>query len=161
MERKAKLKLIVCVAENNLIGDRDPSGNGLLWHSKEELQYYKNTTVGNVTLFGKNTAACVPIELMRKNREVLILTRDTDIHRLLDEHGESGKTVFICGGEQIYRYFLENYPIDEILVSKLKPHIEVSKAKNPLYFPDVEKYGYELFETEEHNDFVVNKYRKK
>ena len=49
---KPKLNMIVCVAENNLIGDRVPEGNGLLWHSMEELNYYKSKTIGNVVLFG-------------------------------------------------------------------------------------------------------------
>ncbi|MBM6823310.1 hypothetical protein H5986_11750, partial [Fusobacterium mortiferum] len=32
----------------------NPTGNGLLWHSKEELAYYKEKTVGNVVIFEKN-----------------------------------------------------------------------------------------------------------
>ena len=64
---KPKLKMIVCVGENNLIGDKVPTGNGLLWHSMEELQYYKSKTIGNVVLFGENTAKYVPINLMKKN----------------------------------------------------------------------------------------------
>ncbi|MGL5122935.1 MAG: dihydrofolate reductase, partial [Fusobacteriaceae bacterium] len=119
------LKLIVCVGENNLIGDKNPTGNGLLWNSKEELNYYKESTQGHVTLFGKSTASCVPIELMRKTREVIILNRDTDIPQLLKDYKNTGKDVFICGGATIYRYFLENYPIDEILVSHLKSHVKV------------------------------------
>ncbi len=161
MKKRAKLKLMVCVAENNLIGDKNPEGNGLLWHSKEELKYYKETTTGHVTLFGKNTALCVPVELMRKTREVIVLTRDTDIDALLEKYGETGKTVFVCGGEQIYRYFLENYPMDELLVSRLKPHVEVLKPENPLYLPQVEKYGYSVSEICEYEDFQVYKYRKK
>ena len=66
---KPKLNMIVCVAENNLIGDKVPEGNGLLWHSLEELNYYKSKTVGNVVLFGENTAKYVPINLMKKNIE--------------------------------------------------------------------------------------------
>ena len=31
---KPEINMIVCVAENNLIGDKNPTGNGLLWHSK-------------------------------------------------------------------------------------------------------------------------------
>ena len=47
MQKKyERLKMIVCVGENNLIGDKVPSGNGLLWHSKEELLYYKSITTG-------------------------------------------------------------------------------------------------------------------
>ncbi|MGL4980570.1 MAG: dihydrofolate reductase [Fusobacteriaceae bacterium] len=159
--KRAKLKLMVCVADNNLIGDKNPEGNGLLWHSKEELKYYKESTSGHVTLFGKNTALCVPVELMRKTREVLVLERDTDIDGILKQYGESEKTVFVCGGETIYRYFLENYTMDELLISKLKPHVEVKKAKNPLYLPEVEAYGYKLSEISEHEDFQVYKYIKK
>lgn len=160
MKKKAMLKLMVCVGENNLIGDKNPIGNGLLWHSKEELKYYKETTTGHVTLFGKNTANCVPLELMRKTREVVVLTRETDIDALLEKYGEREKTVFVCGGEKIYRYFLENYPMDELLISKLKPHVEVLKPKDPLYLPEVEKYGYVLKEICEHGDFSVYKYIK-
>ena len=29
---KPKLNLIVCVGKDNLIGDKVPVGNGLLWH---------------------------------------------------------------------------------------------------------------------------------
>ena len=37
-----KLNMIVCVGKDNLIGDKVPEGNGLLWHSMEELNYYKS-----------------------------------------------------------------------------------------------------------------------
>ena len=62
------LKMIVCVGENNLLGDKNPSGNGMLWHIKEELQYFKSLTVGNTVLFGASTASVVPIKFMKKNR---------------------------------------------------------------------------------------------
>ena len=63
------LKLIVCVGKDNLIGDRTPdkNSNGMLWHIKEELIYFKSKTVGNTVLFGGTTAKYVPVELMKKN----------------------------------------------------------------------------------------------
>lgn len=70
---KPKLNLIVCVGKDNLIGDKVPVGNGLLWHSMEELQYYKSKTVGNVVLFGENTAKYVPLNLMKKTEKLLFL----------------------------------------------------------------------------------------
>lgn len=160
MKDRAELKLIVCVGKDNIIGDSDPEGNGLLWHSKEELSYYKEMTIGNVTLFGKKTASVIPIELMRKNREVIILERNTDIDKILKDANEREKIVYICGGLSIYEYFLENFQIDELLISRLKPHIEIKKAKSPLYFPNVENYGYKKMEVVEYNDFIVEKYRK-
>ena len=88
---KPKLKMIVCVGENNLIGDKVPTGNGLLWHSMEELQYYKSKTIGNVVLFGENTAKYVPINLMKKNREVIVLTLESRLEDIMKQYEDSGK----------------------------------------------------------------------
>lgn len=131
---KPKLNMIVCVGENNLIGDRVPEGNGLLWHSMEELNYYKSKTIGNVVLFGENTAKYVPINLMKKNREVIVLTLDSKLEDIMEQYKNSGKDIFICGGYTIYKYYLDNYEIDEIYISKLKPHVEVAHASNPFIF---------------------------
>lgn len=157
---KPKLNMIVCVGENNLIGDRVPEGNGLLWHSMEELNYYKSKTIGNVVLFGENTAKYVPINLMKKNREVIVLTFDSKLEDIMEQYKNSGKDIFICGGYTIYKYYLDNYEIDEIYISKLKPHVEVAHASNPLYFPDVEKYGYKLVSEIDYNDFTATMYKK-
>lgn len=157
---KPKLNMIVCVGENNLIGDRVPEGNGLLWHSMEELNYYKSKTIGNVVLFGENTAKYVPINLMEKNREVIVLTLDSKLEDIMEQYKNSGKDIFICGGYTIYKYYLDNYEIDEIYISKLKPHVEVAHASNPLYFPDVEKYGYKLVSEIDYNDFTATIYKK-
>lgn len=157
---KPKLNMIVCVGENNLIGDRVPEGNGLLWHSMEELNYYKSKTIGNVVLFGENTAKYVPINLMKKNREVIVLTLDSKLEDIMEQYKNSGKDIFICGGYTIYKYYLDNYEINEIYISKLKPHVEVAHASNPLYFPDVEKYGYKLVSEIDYNDFTATIYKK-
>ncbi|EHO79516.1 dihydrofolate reductase [Fusobacterium ulcerans] len=157
---KPKLNMIVCVGGNNLIGDRVPEGNGLLWHSMEELNYYKSKTIGNVVLFGENTAKYVPLNLMKKNREVIVLTLDSKLEDIMEQYKNSGKDIFICGGYTIYKYYLDNYEIDEIYISKLKPHVEVAHASNPLYFPDVEKYGYKLVSEIDYNDFTATMYKK-
>ena len=155
-----KLNMIVCVGDNNLIGDKVPEGNGLLWHSMEELNYYKSKTVGNIVLFGENTAKFVPINLMKKNREVFLLTLDTKLEDIIKKYENSGKDIFVCGGYTIYKYYLDNYKIDEIYISKLKPHVKVAEASNPLYFPNVEEYGYKLVSEKDYNDFTAYIYKK-
>jgi len=130
------LKLIVCVGKDNLIGDRTPdeNSNGMLWHIKEELIYFKNKTIGNTVLFGGTTAKYVPVELMKKNREVITLHRNMDIPKLIEDLTLQNKTIFIAGGYSIYKYFLDNFEIDEIFLSKIKDSVEVKKAVEPLYF---------------------------
>lgn len=156
-----KVNLIVCVAKDNLIGDKNPEGNGLLWHSKEELLFYKEKTVGNVVLFGTNTAKYVPIKLMEKTRDVVVMSSKDKIEDVIKKYENTGKELFICGGATVYKYYLENYPLDKLYISKLKENVEVKEAKNPLYLPNVEEYGYKIVDQVEYNDFISYIYEKK
>lgn len=156
-----KVNLIVCVAKDNLIGDKNPEGNGLLWHSKEELLFYKEKTVGNVVLFGTNTAKYVPIKLMEKTRDVVVMSSKDKIEDVIKKYENTGKELFICGGATVYKYYLENYPLDKLYISKLKENVEVKEAKNPLYLPNVEEYGYKIVDQMEYNDFISYIYKKK
>ena len=156
------LKLIVCVGKDNLIGDRTPDegSNGMLWHIKEELIYFKSKTVGNTVLFGGTTAKYVPIELMKKNREVITLHRNMDIQKLIEDLTLENKTIFIAGGYSIYKYFLDNFEIDEIFLSKIKDSVEVKKAVEPLYFPNIEDYGYKMIDKKDYEEFTAYIYKK-
>ncbi|MDO4690409.1 MAG: dihydrofolate reductase family protein [Fusobacterium sp.] len=155
------LKLIVCVGPNNIIGDKYPKGNGMLWHIKEELLYFKSLTLGNTLLFGASTAKVVPVELMKKDREVIILHRSMDVPKLLEELTEQNKTIFVCGGSSIYRYFLENFYIDEIYLSKIKENVKVKEATEALYLPNIEDYGYEIVSAKDYDEFTAYVYKLK
>ena len=97
---------------------------------------------------------------MKKNREVVVLTLDTKLEDIIKRYENSGKDIFVCGGYTIYKYYLDNYQLDEIYISKLKPHVKVAEASNPLYFPNVEEYGYKLVSETEYNDFIACIYKK-
>ena len=157
-----KLNMIVCVAKDNLIGDSNPTGNGLLWHSKEELKYFKDITSGNVVVFGENTAKVVPIELMKKDRDVEVLKLgENTVMSIMKKYTDTGKDIFICGGYGVYKSTLDFYDFDEIYVSKLKEHVEVKHAENPLYFPDLENLGYvKVIEDDQYEDFVACVYKR-
>ena len=164
MEKKyyKNLKLIVCVGKDNLIGDRTPDedSNGMLWHIKEELIYFKNITIGNTVLFGGTTAKYVPVELMKKNREVIVLHRNMNIANLIEDLTLQNKTIFIAGGYSIYKYFLDNFEIDEIFLSKIKDTVEVKKAVEPLYLPNIEDYGYKIVDKKDYEEFTAYVYKK-
>ena len=156
------LKLIVCVGKDNLIGDRTPdeNSNGMLWHIKEELIYFKNKTIGNTVLFGGTTAKYVPVELMKKNREVIVLHRNMNIANLIEDLTLQNKIIFIAGGYSIYKYFLDNFEIDEIFLSKIKDTVEVKKAVEPLYLPNIEDYGYKIVDKKDYEEFTAYVYKK-
>lgn len=155
------LKMIVCVGPENIIGDKQPQGNGMLWHIKEELLYFKNITMGHTLLFGASTANVVPIELMRKNREVIVLHRNMNVPKLIEELNSQNKTIFICGGYSIYKYFLDNFEIDEIYLSKIKENVKISEAKEPLYLPKIEDYNYEIVSSKDFEEFTAYIYKLK
>lgn len=155
-----KVNLIVCLGPNNLLGDRTPSGNGLLWHSKEELQYFKEKTVGHVLVFGTKTAQFVPINLMKKTRDIEVISSEDNFQDILKKYEGSGKEIFICGGATVYEYYLRHYPLDKLYISRLKEHVEISKANEPLYLSDVETLGYKIISSEEHEDFISYVYSK-
>lgn len=155
-----KVNLIVCLGPNNLLGDKNPNGNGLLWHSKEELQFFKEKTIGNVLVFGKVTASVVPINLMKKTRDIEIISSKDNFQNILKKYEGSGKEIFICGGATVYEYYLKNYPLDRLYISRLKPHVKIEKAINPLYLSDVEKLGYKIIDKKEYKDFIAYTYEK-
>ena len=158
MEKKyyKNLKMIVCVGKDNLIGDRTPdeNSNGMLWHIKEELMYLKSKTIGNTVLFGGTTAKYVPIELMKKNREVIVLHRNMNVAKIIEDLTLENKTIFIAGGYSIYKYFLDNFEIDEIFFSKIKDSVEVKGAVEPLYLPNIEDYGYKMVSEKDYEEFI-------
>lgn len=164
MEKKyyKNLKLIVCVGKDNLIGDRTPdkNSNGMLWYIKEELLYFKEKTIGNTLLFGGTTAKYIPIDIMKKNREVIVLHRNMNIPKLIEDLTLDNKEIFICGGYSIYKYFLDNFDIDEIYLSKIKDSVEVKKSNEPLYLPNIEDYGYKIANKKIYKEFIAHVYKK-
>ena len=70
------------------------------------------------------------------------------------------KTIFIAGGYSIYKYFLDNFEIDEIFLSKIKDSVEVKKAVEPLYFPNIEDYGYKIVDKKDYEEFIAYVYKK-
>ena len=103
--------------------------NKLPWHIKEEMLFFKNTTLNNIVVMGKNTW----LSLNKKpltNRINYVLTKDkslksnnenlfiiNDFNDILNLKNKTTKDIYIIGGKQIYELFF-NYA-DELIISKL------------------------------------------
>ena len=98
------------------------------WHSSNDMKFFRETTIGrgkNVVVMGRKTYETIPPEnrplahrrccvLSRrwKQEENYDVTVYHSIPELLQSLGSARKrydTVFVIGGEEIYRQFLQNY----------------------------------------------------
>lgn len=107
--------MIAAVGKNRELGAK----NQLLWHIREDLQFFKEMTVGHTIVMGRNTFFSLPKVL--PNRKHLVLTSKNDIFpaevvlcKTVDEIlAYSGtEDLYIIGGAQIYGTF---YPHADVM----------------------------------------------
>ncbi len=99
------ISIIVAVAENGVIGDR----NTLLWHISEDLRRFKRLTTGHPVVMGRKT--CESLGRPLPNRRNVVITRSEiqiagcEVVHSLDEAlalFPADEEVFVIGGAQIY-----------------------------------------------------------
>ena len=99
------ISIIVAVAENGVIGDK----NALLWHISEDLKHFKTTTTDHAVIMGRKTYESLGRPL--PNRTNVVITRQaveiagcTVVHSLEEAVAlfPAGEEVFVIGGAQIY-----------------------------------------------------------
>lgn len=103
--------IICCFSKNRVIGNH----GRLPWHFPADLRHFKAVTSGNTVVFGRKTYENIgPLP----NRKIVVLSRRVkttfqDQHGILwtpDDHTilslPSGRDIFIAGGEQIYKAYL-------------------------------------------------------
>ena len=99
------LSLIVAVAQNGVIGDR----NALLWHISEDLKHFKALTSGHPVVMGRKTFESLGRPLPNRTN-VVISRQELEIPgcRVVHSLDEAlalfpgDEEVFIIGGAQIY-----------------------------------------------------------
>lgn len=99
------LSIIVAVAENGVIGDK----NTLLWHISEDLKHFKALTTGHPVLMGRKTYESIGRPL--PNRTNVVITHQAVeipgcrvVHSLDEALALFGpdEELFVIGGGEIY-----------------------------------------------------------
>lgn len=136
------LYMIVAITEKTRAIGKD---GDMIYHLREDLKYFKNTTIGHTIVMGTKTFYSFPNGAL-PNRKNIVLTRGNDIflnaHTLhsKEEVLEYAKTnpdekIFIVGGDTLYHQFIEN-------ASKLYITIidEDEKVEADSFFPEIDKH---------------------
>jgi dihydrofolate reductase len=108
------INLIVAIAKNNVIG----KGNELPWHYKEDMEYFKRTTLGHTVLMGEATFRSILgyINKPLPGRKSVIATlsgyeypgvESTDDVISFLENFPKDEELFIIGGKIIYDLTLD------------------------------------------------------
>lgn len=149
-----KLGLIVAQSSNNIIG----INNDLPWVIKEDLQFFKETTIGHPVLMGTNTFKSLKYKPLPKRLNVIITTQPelyieytddeniqfyTSIEAALKSLDEQGfAKAFVIGGERMYREAL-TLGCDDIYITCIKKIIKFSDTDKVTYFPLIKnKFNY-------------------
>lgn len=156
------MMIIVATDKNNAIGV-----NGKLpWHFTKDLKYFKEMTIGGTVVMGRKTWESIGKPLF--GRENVVISRLVnklegatvfkDIESCVELLSNS-ENVFIIGGEQIYREFLNL--VDTLYITEIGIEIENADA----YFPKIDLNNWDLISTKEEieNDckLVFKKYIRK
>ena len=104
------MKAIIAMAENRVIG----KNGGLPWPSiKEDFKHFKEFTMGNTLIVGKNTFDTLPL---LKNRECLVLVKEDKImdanpnQYLVNNNSMTGQLITMTDLES-YSQFKRDYLI--------------------------------------------------
>jgi dihydrofolate reductase len=163
--------IIVSMDENNLIGTADGS---LPWHIKEELQFFKKTTIGYPVIMGRVTWNSLPKKPL-PDRYNIIVSQSHGYYEYEDyafvpnveiAFGMAwikskgwpnliNEKIFVIGGAQIYNYVLEKNLVDEVLISRVR-----GKYEGTVYFPKLDESKWTVVGIERFEEFDVIKYIK-
>lgn len=134
------ISMIAAVGKNLELG----KGNNLIWHFKEDMTFFKETTTGNAVIMGRKTFESLPKALPHR-KNIVISTNPQytaegavvvgDIAAALAE-AEGSHNVFIIGGGLVYAEFLSF--ADRLYLTE----IEAECGDADTYFPKFDKNAY-------------------
>ncbi len=134
-----KISIIAAVGRNLELG----RGNELIWHFKEDMKFFKETTMGSSVIMGRKTFESLPKAL--PGRKNIVITNNNSysaegavtVHSV-DEALKSADSqeVFVIGGGKIYEQLL---PVaDKLYLTE----IEAECPDADTYFPSFNKEEY-------------------
>ena len=139
--------------------------NQLVFHLKEDMQFFRETTAGHPVVMGRKTWESLPGKL--KNRKNIVISRHavagadetvSDLPTFINDYQNTNEEIFIIGGGSIYQEFLpyaKNLYLTEVDAT----------TEADTFFPEfnTDDYAKETIKQGSENglDFTITKYTKK
>ena len=154
------ISMICSVGKNRELGKK----NGLIWHFKDDMKFFKETTMGHKAIMGLNTYKSLPGNL--PGRKIIVISFEpvhdveyvNGIEPIIEKYKDSDEEVFICGGASIYKQFLP-YANKMYLTE-----IDDSDNEADTFFPKFNKNEWKKSLLEEHSqndiDFKMYLYER-
>lgn len=129
------ISMISSVGRNRELGKK----NGLIWHFKDDMKFFKETTMGHTVIMGYNTYKSLPGDL--PGRHIIVVSFDSvagvetvnGIEPIIEKYKDSAEEIFICGGASIYKQFL---PYAKKLYLT---EIDAENSEADTFFPEFDK----------------------
>lgn len=135
------ISIIAAVGKNLELG----KDNGLVFHIKEDMKFFKETTTGHACIMGYKTFQSIGSPLKNRDNYVATFSADslpegvtpvTDLHAFLKEHQDDEDELFVIGGATIYR---ESLPYASTLyLTEIDASVDAD-----VFFPEFDKSKYD------------------
>ncbi len=158
-QNKIKYSIIAAVADNFAIGNNQK----IPWHISEDFKLFKERTLNNVIIMGKNTWDSLPIKPLPNRINIVLNTEQIELNDAivatsLDEAFNEAskytdKEIFVIGGAFVYNQTIEDATY--LYISHVKGNFEGN-----VFFPQFDKNKYKIIEEKEYDKFIFKKYEK-
>lgn len=149
------ISIIAAVGINLELGKK----NNLIWHFKQDMKFFKETTLGHTVIMGRKTFESLPKAL--PNRLNVVITSDKGYNAenavIVSSVEEALKycendEAFIIGGGMIYKEFLPY--ADKLYLTEIEDSCEDADT----YFPsfDKEKYNRTVLKSLDENSIAFS-----
>jgi len=158
-----KFIIIAAINIDGIIG----VNNEIPWKIPEDFKHFRNTTMGNILIVGKNTYLSLPDKAF-EGREYIVLSKNEVDHDnrpnvykfskldiifdLIYNNDNAINKVFIAGGEMIYNLLIDY--CDEAVITWV--NVDINKSNNNIKMFPINKL-FTNFVVEGNNSWQVSK----
>lgn len=133
--------IIAAIGKNNELG----KDNNLIWSIKEDLKFFKDTTMSHPIIMGSKTFNSLPKVLPGRTNIVISSKNDFPegvvVYKTIDEleqaYKDSDEELFVIGGGRIYSAFIDK--CDKLYLTEIDAECKDADT----YFPQFNKDDYE------------------